>query len=176
MDESGQEVAAYEYDAFGNVIEETGDIENPYRYAGYRYDEETGFYYLQSRYYNPETGRFLTRDSFEGTEEEPLSQNKYTYAHNNPVMNIDPDGFAIWFIASVLLTSLFWTVVQMSWNYGHWRYWSKGAFAETFIWNVITAGVPLGFFGRKILTWVAKYVFHPFVNWIKRFYRSSYSP
>ncbi|OYD06919.1 RHS repeat-associated core domain-containing protein [Paludifilum halophilum] len=92
-DETGQEVATYKYDAFGNVIEETGDIENPYRYAGYRYDEETGFYYLQSRYYNPETGRFLTRDSFEGFEKEPLSQNKYTYVENNPVMGVDPDGY-----------------------------------------------------------------------------------
>ncbi|PMB01373.1 hypothetical protein CEN49_27750 [Fischerella thermalis CCMEE 5273] len=60
---------------------------------GYRYDEVTGLYYLQSRYYNPEIGRFVTRDSFEGFEDEPLSLNKYAYVHNSPVMSIDPDGF-----------------------------------------------------------------------------------
>ncbi|QKI81227.1 RHS repeat-associated core domain-containing protein [Kroppenstedtia eburnea] len=69
-------------------------MENPYRYAGYRYDEVTGLYYLQSRYYNPETGRFLTRDSFEGFENEPLSLNKYIYTKNDPVSNVDPNGKA----------------------------------------------------------------------------------
>lgn len=86
-------MATYEYDAFGNLLRETGNLENPYRYAGYRYDVETELYYLQSQYYNPETGRFLTRDTFEGFENEQLSLNKYAYTHNNPVMNVDPDGY-----------------------------------------------------------------------------------
>ena len=86
-------VATYQYDAYGNLLKETGNVENPYRYAGYRYDKETGLYYLQSRYYNPETGRFLTRDTFEGFEKEPLSLNKYAYTENNPVMKIDPNGY-----------------------------------------------------------------------------------
>jgi RHS repeat-associated protein len=85
-------VATYEYDAFGNLIKETGNVENPYRYAGYWYDTVTGLYYLQSRYYDPDTGRFLTRDSFLGFEDEPLSLNKYAYTHNSPVLYIDPDG------------------------------------------------------------------------------------
>ncbi|WP_089971211.1 RHS repeat-associated core domain-containing protein [Lihuaxuella thermophila] len=66
---------------------ETGTLENPYRY-----DKVTGLYYLQNRYYNPDTGRFLTRDPDSGEEMEPLTLNKYIYAGNNPVMNIDPDG------------------------------------------------------------------------------------
>ncbi|SEN81065.1 RHS repeat-associated core domain-containing protein, partial [Lihuaxuella thermophila] len=94
-DANGAVVATYEYDAYGNLIKETGTVENPYRYAGYRYDKVTGFYYLQSRYYNPDTGSFLTRDTFEGEEKVPLSQNRYTYAHNNPVMNTDPTGYVI---------------------------------------------------------------------------------
>ena len=61
-DSAGAVVATYEYDVYGNLLKETGSVENPYRYAGYRYEGETGLYYLQSRYYNPETGRFLTRD------------------------------------------------------------------------------------------------------------------
>ncbi|MFD1397376.1 RHS repeat-associated core domain-containing protein [Kroppenstedtia eburnea] len=91
-DSTGAVVATYEYDAFGNLLKETGTVENPYRYAGYRYDEVTGLYYLQSRYYNPETGRFFTRDADLGEEMEPLTLNKYIYAGNNPVMNTDSDG------------------------------------------------------------------------------------
>jgi RHS repeat-associated protein len=91
-DQTGAVVNTYTYDAFGNLVNQTGTVENPYTYAGYRYDKETGLYYLQSRYYNPETGRFLTRDTFEGFEKEPLSLNKYTYAENNPVNSIDPTG------------------------------------------------------------------------------------
>lgn len=91
-DSKGVDVAIYEYDAFGNLVKETGDIVNPYRYAGYRYDEGTGFYYLQSRYYDPGMGRFLTRDTFEGEDTDPLSLNKYAYTENSPILMVDPDG------------------------------------------------------------------------------------
>jgi RHS repeat-associated protein len=89
---SGTVVATYTYDAFGNLLSSTGTVVNPYLYAGYRYDQETGLYYLQSRYYNPNTGRFLTRDTFEGMKDDPLTLNKYVYCSNNPVMNTDPSG------------------------------------------------------------------------------------
>ncbi|QKG85334.1 hypothetical protein GXN76_13190 [Kroppenstedtia pulmonis] len=92
-DSTGAVVATYEYDAFGNLLKETGTVENPYHYAGYRYDDATGLYYLQSRYYNPDTGRFLTRDGFDGYSDEPLSLNKYVYTANNPIMRVDIDGY-----------------------------------------------------------------------------------
>ncbi|MBS7531927.1 RHS repeat-associated core domain-containing protein [Hazenella sp. IB182353] len=93
---SGSIVATYDYDTYGNLVSETGYVENPYNYARYRYDKETELYFLQSRYYNPKYGRFLTRDTFLGFEKEPLSLNKYSYTHNKPVMNIDPDGHISW--------------------------------------------------------------------------------
>ncbi|WP_281268709.1 polymorphic toxin type 35 domain-containing protein [Paranoxybacillus vitaminiphilus] len=62
------------------------------RYAGYVYDVETQLYYLQARYYDPETARFLSRDPVIGTEDLPLTQNPYIYAVDNPVMMTDPDG------------------------------------------------------------------------------------
>lgn len=71
-----------------------GDIAevNPIRYAGYYYDEETANYYLQARYYNPRNGTFLALDPHPGDNDEPLSQNGYTYGNNNPNKYVDHNG------------------------------------------------------------------------------------
>ncbi|MBH8608578.1 hypothetical protein I8U17_13260, partial [Thermoactinomyces sp. CICC 10521] len=132
-DSTGAVVNTYTYDAFGNLVSQTGTVENPYLYAGYRYDKETGLYYLQSRYYNPDTGRFLTRDKFEGFEQKPLSLNKYAYVENNPVMQSDPTGqnpllvIIGEIILDALIAALVSTAFDMLWTYGfnwsHWR-WS----------------------------------------------------
>ena len=86
---------SYRYDAFGILVEKTEVVTNTFFYSGYQYDSETGLYYLRSRYYNPETARFITEDSFTGYYTDPLSLNKYTYCHNNPISYSDPDGYAI---------------------------------------------------------------------------------
>ncbi|WP_163216152.1 RHS repeat-associated core domain-containing protein [Clostridium thermarum] len=65
---------------------------DPLRYAGYRYDEATELYYLMARYYDANVGRFITRDTFHGFEDEPRSLNQYAYTNNNPVMFVDPSG------------------------------------------------------------------------------------
>ncbi|MDM5210821.1 DNRLRE domain-containing protein [Peribacillus sp. NJ4] len=93
-DESDKEVGSYTYDAYGNILSVEGDIgkENPIRYAGYYFDDETKNYYLQARYYNPANGSFLALDPHPGDDDEPISQNGYTYANNNPVMYVDPNG------------------------------------------------------------------------------------
>ncbi|WP_035284530.1 RHS repeat-associated core domain-containing protein, partial [Clostridium sp. Maddingley MBC34-26] len=65
---------------------------NSYGYNGENYDKYTGIQYLRARYYEPETGRFLTRDSYLGNAMNPLTLNRYAYTNNNPVMNIDPSG------------------------------------------------------------------------------------
>ncbi|PQP81653.1 hypothetical protein C0Q44_18300 [Paenibacillus sp. PCH8] len=94
-DEDGQEVAKYEYDAWGNVLSQSGTLakENPYRYASYKYDTETGFYYLLSRYYNPQHGNFITLDLEQDMDLEiPLNRNGYSYSLNNPVSLVDDDG------------------------------------------------------------------------------------
>ncbi|HHW38675.1 MAG TPA: RHS repeat-associated core domain-containing protein, partial [Bacillales bacterium] len=67
---------------------------NPYRYAGYRYDEVTGLYHLKTRYYNAKVGRFITRDTFHGFVDEAGSLNQYAYTENNPVMFDDSSGNA----------------------------------------------------------------------------------
>lgn len=87
-DENGTVVASYNYDAWGNIISETGSAAalNPYRYAGYRFDDVTGLYYLSARYYAPSLGRFLSRDPL-------FSNNLYLYSNNNPLMYVDPTGY-----------------------------------------------------------------------------------
>lgn len=93
---SGTTVATYNYDAWGNA---TGfgamyDI-NPFRYRGYYYDTETGFYYLQTRYYDPETMLFINADNYEliPTLAQYIGQlNLYVYCNNNPVLYTDKTG------------------------------------------------------------------------------------
>ena len=55
-------VRRYIYDAYGNAISDNGEDDNPYRYCGENYDEETGLYYLRARYYDPSIGRFMSED------------------------------------------------------------------------------------------------------------------
>ncbi|MFK5710734.1 DNRLRE domain-containing protein [Lysinibacillus boronitolerans] len=107
-DNNGDIVAEYAYDAWGNIMSQKGNMAtiNPYRYAGYRYDENTKQYYLMSRYYNPDTGVFLSLDPVRGDTMNPLSLNGYNYANNNPVMNVDPDGEIAWWIGAAITGGL----------------------------------------------------------------------
>ena len=68
---------------------------NNIKYAGYFYDAETGLYYLNARFYDPETARFIQQDSYSGDILDPLSLNLYTYGHNNPISYYDPTGHSI---------------------------------------------------------------------------------
>ena len=101
---SGTQVAEYVYDAWGNVIFATGTMANvnPLRYRGYYYDADTGLYYLQSRYYDPVTGRFINADDMSnlGADGELNGYNLYAYCGNNPVMYQDDTGES--FLATVL--------------------------------------------------------------------------
>ncbi len=101
-DAQGNVVARYEYDTWGQLLSKSGEMaaENPYRYAGYQYDEETGLYYLMARYYHPTHGVFLSMDPDPGDADDILTQNGYTYANNNPVMLVDPDGHFFWFVVN----------------------------------------------------------------------------
>lgn len=100
IDEEAEEVVSYTYDSWGNIISIDGDFaetvgeKNPYRYRGYRYDEETGLYYLQSRYYNPEWGRFINADSEIYNGAELLAHNLFGYCGNDPINFIDNTGTA----------------------------------------------------------------------------------
>ena len=104
-DANGQLVVEYKYDAWGKVLSVTGSLANaigqanPMRYRGYYYDNETGFYYLNTRYYDPEVGRFINADSV--LDNRGVNTiNMFAYCGNNPVNNIDSDGK--WIIGTIV--------------------------------------------------------------------------
>ena len=99
--EAGTLVGKYSYTVFGECRVETNEggiaEKNPIRYRGYYYDEETDFYYLKTRYYDPEIGRFITIDDVTYLASDTINGlNLYAYCGNNPVMYIDPEGTWSW--------------------------------------------------------------------------------
>ncbi len=102
-DEYGNKCISYTYDAWGNhtttyhagTTSQSIEAYNPFRYRGYYYDDETGLYYLKSRYYDPELGRFISPDNVDVIAATPMGltdKNLYAYCDNNPVMRADKDG------------------------------------------------------------------------------------
>ena len=143
-----ESVATYEYDAWGNIVSSSGRLAeiNPLRYRGYYYDSETGFYYLQSRYYDPANRRFINADIYASTDSNnALACNMYSYCWNNVVILYDSEGElpkivtvldvqthatgtdndsgAIFFATTITYTetftvnSFFWTVYESSSTY-----------------------------------------------------------
>ena len=113
--QSGTKLISYTYDAWGSTTtaylnggSSTAARYNPFRYRGYYFDSETGFYYLQSRYYNPTWGRFISVDGLAmlGANSELSGYNLFAYCANNPVMGYDPTGYVSWWgvLAGAALT------------------------------------------------------------------------
>jgi len=108
---SGTKLISYHYNAWGLVYpvysnggRTTSAVNNPFKYRGYYHDSETGFYYLNSRYYDPEICRFLNPDAFVSTGQGLIGYNMFVYCGNNPVMRIDTLGNKWWkyLIAAVI--------------------------------------------------------------------------
>ena len=98
IDNSGSTVVEYTYDTWGKVLSCTGTLattlglDQPFRYRGYVYDTETGWYYLQSRYYSPETCRFISADVLLSTGQGVLGHNSFAYCGNNSLNRVDSAG------------------------------------------------------------------------------------
>jgi RHS repeat-associated protein len=114
IDSSGATVVEYVYDSWGNIVSSTGSlastvgIDQPFRYRGYVYDEETELYYLQSRYYDPKIGRFISADVYLSTAQGVIGNNSFVYCFNNPIISSDCTGtfpvFAFLVAAAVVIT------------------------------------------------------------------------
>lgn len=102
LDENGSVTKTYEYDSFGKETEEDSKDDNPFRYCGEYYDKETGEIYLRARYYQPSAGRFLTRDTYTGEQEDPLSLHLYAYCGYDGVNRVDPSGHFVMAIPMVV--------------------------------------------------------------------------
>ena len=98
LDENGNAVVSYGYDAWGAPLWCTGELAEtlgkvqPFRYRGYVYDEETGLYYLRSRYYNPGWGRFVNADNYILADNGKGGVNIFLYCNNSPISNCDRLG------------------------------------------------------------------------------------
>ena len=105
VNHQGKVMVEYTYDAWGNILKEKSNVSpsyatvkefNPFRYRGYVYDTDTGLYYLQSRYYDPKTGRFINADDtayVDTNSGTPLSTNMFAYCENNTIRGYDPSGY-----------------------------------------------------------------------------------
>ncbi|MCC7107561.1 MAG: RHS repeat-associated core domain-containing protein [Chloroflexi bacterium] len=85
------------WDPFGVVRLQSGTRTNEYQFAGEQEDGETGLINLGARYYAPEVGRLLSRDDVRGSDDRTQTNNRYTYATNNPITNRDPTGHGVEF-------------------------------------------------------------------------------
>ena len=163
LNDSGECVAEYSYDAWGNctVTNYTDTIayDNPLRYRGYYYDFDTGLYYLQSRFYDAKTGRFINADepTLIGANGGMVSNNLFAYCDNNPVMNSDPSGCIV--VSTVVKTIINaisgYFVGKAIANYFHLKGWKRkvcigassllmtvvGYFAPVSIYNAIKAAI-----------------------------------
>ena len=121
---SGTEVVTYTYDAWGNILSTSGSMastlgaHNPLRYRGYVYDYETGLYYLQSRYYNPAIGRFISADNYPSTGQGLTGNNMFAYCGNNPVSRADDGGECWHIVAGAVIGGLFELCAQLIANEG----------------------------------------------------------
>ena len=93
-DQQGSTQSIIDYDAFGNaLLSSKPDSTIKHRYVGEYLDQDSGFYHLRARDYDPKIGRFVSRDSFEGVRNNPITLNPYLYAHAESVNIIDPSGY-----------------------------------------------------------------------------------
>ena len=166
---AGAELVSYDYDAFGNfIVTETSNSDkkgllNPFRYRGYYWDDELELYYLQSRYYDPEVGRFISPDSIEYINpNEIFGLNLYAYCNNNPIMNVDPTGKLVltsFLIGLAIFAALGATAGALSYVgselisfafTGEWS-WSWGMFLGSVIGGAIGGALSFAFPGMGVV-------------------------
>ncbi len=161
-------VAEYQYDAYGKhkVINHTGDNIgniNPFRYRGYYFDVETGWYYLNARYYSPTMGRFISPDKLsilDETRSQINGLNLYMYCGDNPVMNVDPSGYFIFSILAVVIGAAIGATVSAATNIvsqGIQNGWNNINWGEV-AWNAVIGGIGgaigatgIGLFGQAFI-------------------------
>jgi RHS repeat-associated protein len=117
---------AYAYEAFGEIIKQLGNTQNSYLFAGEQRDPNLSLDYLRARYLDVNSGRFTNRDVFEGTQNSPITFNKYLYTNSNPINGRDPSGYMTLSEINIVIGQLgslsrstvnFVTVVNRAYNF-----------------------------------------------------------
>ena len=118
--EDGSADATYRYTDFGETaINGDNKAENEVCYTGGIYDQSTGLYYLNARYYNPEDARFLIEDTYRGENDKPDTQHLYVYCANNPINHVDPSGHyaaALYTLVKVVAGGVVFYVSYSTWK------------------------------------------------------------
>ncbi len=182
-DRSGAIVAQYTYDPFGKpltvedgsnrpVESDPGHIanRNPLRYRGYYYDRETGFYYLQSRYYDPAICRFINADSFASTGSGFIGNNMFAYCDNDPINFADFGGSNKWWIMAMThdwglvhraveldiktFNSIMKTEVTVDWNSGGYGRMDVYDPETQTVWEVKSCGKASAYAQAQALSYV----------------------
>ena len=99
LDEDGDSSIGYTYDNFGTatVYSVKNNVHNEITYTGAVYDNSTGLYYMNARYYDSEIGRFITQDTYRGEKDDAGTWHLYTYCANDPINYVDPSGHSkVW--------------------------------------------------------------------------------
>ncbi len=123
-------VVTYTYDSWGKLLNIGGSLattlgtDNPFRYRGYYYDTETGLYYVSSRYYDPEIGRWINADS--QLNDDVLGNNLFTYCGNNPIIRVDSGGKGWWIVAGAIIGGLAGGITKALSNVCTGKRWNDG--------------------------------------------------
>ena len=153
--EDGELFAAYDYTDFGETEELTGSsFDNEICYTGAIYDKETGLYYMNARYYNPDNGRFISQDSFRGEMNDPGQWHLYAYCANNPINYTDPSGHFLWKVVGAVIVGT--AAYKLGKSYG-----LKG-------WKLAlctAVGAGIGGLVGHFVTPLLRPVLYIFVNW-----------
>jgi len=144
-DSVGKVKLTYDYDAFGEIIKEEGQVgwkKNRYTFIGgygIQYDPASEFYYMVNRYYDFTSGRFITKDPVEGNIRLPISLHKYMYVYNNPIIFIDPLGLKTWIFVSTSGGGGYWVAVE-----GGVYYLIDPSTGEYYKWVSVSGGIGVG--------------------------------
>ena len=168
-DSSGEEVARYSYDAWGvpTITQDSTDCGiaqiNPYRYRGYYFDNETGLYYVSSRYYDSEIGRWINADeaTYLGASGTNLGFNLFAYCENNPVTNIDPDGHLVITTTMLICAGIGALVLGTVGGFAGYHLSKKWKVPKGKRWKYVLGGVVIGAVVGALIGGAVGYVIGP---------------